>query len=108
MCLNTFPTHFKITNTSDEIVQNIKLLLPVDSSYICTLVRERGNMNFDATIKEIEVGNLYPLESAHLYCKFDPTLPDFTVEALPLKIEAENESHLDFIQIKMFSNSLAP
>lgn len=108
MCLNTFPTHLKITNTSDEIVQNIKLILPLNSSSICTLVRERGNMNFDATIKEIEVGNLYPLESAHLYCKFDPTLPNLTIETLPLKIEAANENHLTFIHIKMFTNSLAP
>lgn len=66
-----------ITNISPEPLINIKLILENLNINISEykVVRERGSLTFPSSLKFIELGNLFPDESAELYLKPVPDEP---------------------------------
>lgn len=66
-----------LTNVSPEPLVNIKLILDDLNINISEykIVRERGSMSFPSSLKLIELGNLFPDESAKLYLKPNPHEP---------------------------------
>ena len=61
--------HIKITNTSDDFINNIVLSFSSPHTLILEelVVRERGSLKFTPAADPIFLGNLSPNETAHLY-----------------------------------------
>lgn len=64
----------RLVNYSSEPLINIKLLLTDSDSNIIEymIIRERGTLTFSPPLESIELGNLYPEESAEIRYKFSP------------------------------------
>ena len=62
----------KITNTSTDFINNIKLTIDADKLPICeeVIIRQRGALSFDPTTQCLELGNLAPNETAYFEYKF--------------------------------------
>lgn len=62
----------KITNTSEDFVNNVKLLIHTPSFTICeeSVIRQRGIMSFTPETQCLDLGNLAPNESAYFEYKF--------------------------------------
>lgn len=62
----------KITNTSTNFINNIRLTIHTDKLPICeeAIIRQRGALSFDPSTQCLELGNLAPNETAYFEYKF--------------------------------------
>ncbi|PHV70201.1 hypothetical protein CS063_12035 [Sporanaerobium hydrogeniformans] len=65
----------KITNISHSYINDLKLLLPCETSSIVesAIIRERGSLSFEGNITALEMGNLAPSETAYFEYSFKAT-----------------------------------
>jgi hypothetical protein len=60
--------HIEIVNHSLEVIKDLKLHIDSPTSFLqLEVVRDRGSLLFTRDLELIQLGNLSPKESAHLY-----------------------------------------
>lgn len=76
----------RIINKTDQPLTNIRLIFEDFNINILEykIVRERGSLSYTPPLNFIELGNLFPDESAELYFKIAPSHTDSPLPPIPL------------------------
>ncbi|MEG0013781.1 MAG: hypothetical protein RSD26_02330 [Cellulosilyticaceae bacterium] len=76
----------RIINKTNQPLTNIRLIFEDFNINISEykIVRERGSLSYTPPLNFIELGNLFPNESAELYFKIDPSDTDLPLPPIPL------------------------
>lgn len=89
----------RITNRTDKPLTNIKLTFEELGITISEykIIRERGSLSYTPPLNFIELGNLFPDESAELCFKIEPSdallpFPNIPLDSIKICYSLENES----------------